>query len=108
MIQSYLYRIYLKKYIQISIFIWSCIANAPLGLLVHFGNRRQGKVFFSGDILQIMSLTIKRYQNSFSPMKAAMMLQYSQAVGFPYAFTFASHFLQIDEVFDLLQVQSRD
>lgn len=41
-------------------------------------------------------------------MKAAMMLQYSQAVGFPYAFTLASHFLHIDEVFDLLQVHSRD
>lgn len=36
-------------------------------------------------------------------MKAAIMLQYSQAVGFPYALTFASHLLQIDEVLDLLQ-----
>lgn len=30
------------------------------------------------------------------------MLQYSHAVGFPYAFTLASHFLQMDDVFDLL------
>lgn len=41
-------------------------------------------------------------------MKAAMMLQYSQAVGFPYALTLASHFLQIDEVFDLLQEHDSD
>lgn len=32
------------------------------------------------------------------------MLQYSQAVGFPYALTFASHFLQIEEVLDLLKI----
>lgn len=29
------------------------------------------------------------------PIKAAIILQYSQAVGFPYDFTFCSHFLQI-------------
>lgn len=32
------------------------------------------------------------------------MLQYSQAVGFPYALTLASHFLQIEEVLDLLKI----
>lgn len=35
-------------------------------------------------------------------MNAAIVLQYSHAVGFPYNLTFASHFLQIDDVFDLL------
>lgn len=37
------------------------------------------------------------------PMKAAMMLQYSQAVGFPYCFTFTSHFLHIVLVLILLE-----
>lgn len=32
-----------------------------------------------------------------------MILQYSHAVGLPYALTLASHFLQIDDVLDLLE-----
>ena len=36
------------------------------------------------------------------PMKAAMMLQYSQADGLPYCLTLYSHFLQMVLVFPLL------
>lgn len=42
-------------------------------------------------------------KNVNSPINAAIILQYSQAVGFPYDLTLASHFLHIDDVFDLLQ-----
>lgn len=41
-------------------------------------------------------------------MKAAITLQYSQADGFPCDLTFCSHFLQIAEVFPLLQIKKKE
>lgn len=38
----------------------------------------------------------------FVPMKAAIMLQYSQADGLPYCFTLYSHFLHMVDVLPLL------
>lgn len=61
----------------------SCLSNAHFCL--HCSQLTGGPYFFS-EFVHLWHLL---------PMNAAIMLQYSHAVGLPYDFTFCSHFLQI-------------
>lgn len=83
--------IYLMLQIKVTFFLSSSL-RSKAHFCLHCSQVTGGPYFFS-ELVQRWHLL---------PMKAAMMLQYSQAEGFPYCLTLNSHFLQIVLVFPLL------
>jgi len=95
-------RLYDKVHSQQSIFPSTFFLSSSFRSNAHFClhcSQVTGGPYFFSELVHLWHLL---------PMKAAIMLQYSQAEGFPYCLTLNSHFLQIVHVLPLLSCWNSD